>query len=169
MVVRKKTATKAPAKEKPVKKAAEAKTAVEEKVIAEAPRKKQEYLYSVGRRKTSIAQVRLYKKGEGKITVNEKEFEKYFCTAEMRERILSPLKLVGQQDKLEVGVLVRGGGLMSQAEAVRHGISRVLLLLNQNFRKPLKKAGFLTRDARIKERKKPGLKRARKGPQWAKR
>lgn len=131
--------------------------------------KKQEYLYAVGKRKTSIAQVRVYKKGEGKFIVNEKEMKKYFPTAELQERAMSPLELVGQTDKLDVTVKVLGGGSTGQAEAVRHGISRALLLLNPNFRKPLKKAGYLTRDARKKERKKPGLKKARKSPQWKKR
>lgn len=131
--------------------------------------KKQEYLYSVGKRKTSIAQVRVYKKGEGKFIVNEKDVNKYFPTAELQERAKAPLELVGQTDKLDVTVKVLGGGPTGQAEAVRHGISRALLLLNPNFRKPLKKAGYLTRDARKKERKKPGLKKARKAPQWKKR
>lgn len=157
MVVRKKIETKAKV----------GKPLVEEK--EEAPKKKQEYLYAVGRRKTSIAQVRLYKKGNGKILVNDKELTKFFPKLEMQERVLSPLKLAGQKDKLEISVRVKGGGCMSQAEAIRHGISRTLLQLNPNFRKPLKKAEFLTRDARIKERKKPGLKRARKAPQWQKR
>ena len=131
--------------------------------------KKQEYLYAVGKRKTAIAQVRVYKKGEGKFIVNKDDVNKYFPTAELQERAKSPLELVGQVDKLDVTVKVLGGGPIGQAEAVRHGISRALLLLNPNFRKPLKKAGYLTRDARKKERKKPGLKKARKAPQWKKR
>lgn len=131
--------------------------------------KKLDYLYGVGRRKTAIAQVRVYKKGNGKITINGKDFAAYAPAVDLQERITAPLKVIGQSDKLDVSAFVSGGGKVSQAEAIRHGISRAILQLNQNFKKPLKKAGFLTRDPRKKERKKPGLKRARKRPQWTKR
>lgn len=134
-----------------------------------AGKKKAEYLYGVGKRKTAIAQVRVFKKGDGKIVINEKPVKKYCATPNLVEKVMSPLKIVGQQDKLDVSAKVKGGGSTAQAEAVRHGIARALLLLNANFRKPLKKAGHLTRDPRKKERKKPGLKRARKAPQWKKR
>lgn len=147
----------------------EKKTVEKEEVKEVASKKKDEYLYAVGRRKTSVAQVRVFKKGTGKFLVNEKEVNKYFGTAELVEKANAPLILVGQTDKLDVTVKVLGGGPTGQAEAIRQGISRALLLLNPNFRKPLKKAGFLTRDARKKERKKPGLKKARKAPQWKKR
>ena len=136
---------------------------------SDGKKKKSEYLYAVGRRKTSIAQVRVYKKGEGKILVNNKDLEKYCPVVDDQEVIKTPLKLIGQMDKLNVTVKVLGGGHFSQLEAIRHGISRALIQLNPNFRKPLKRAGFLTRDARAKERKKPGLKRARRAPQWQKR
>ena len=132
-------------------------------------KKKLEYLYSVGKRKTAVAQVRVYKRGTGSFTVNGKEMNKYFPTLDLQERAEAPLKVVGQAEKLDVSVKVKGGGAVSQAEAARHGISKAVLQLNPNFRKPLKKAGYLTRDARKKERKKPGLKRARKAPQWKKR
>jgi len=132
-------------------------------------KKKGEYLYSVGRRKTACAQVRLLKRGKGEITVNGQDFKIYFPTLDVQERVLSPLKIVGQMDRLAATVIVKGSGKIAQAEAIRHGLSRALLLLNPNFKKPLKKAGFLTRDPRVKERKKPGLKRARKAPQWQKR
>jgi len=141
----------------------------EEKTEAVDAKKKLEYLYAVGRRKTSIAQVRVYKKGKGDFTINGKEVKKFFGTLELKEKVLSALKTVGQADKLDVTVKVVGGGITGQAEAIRHGVSRALIQLNPNFRKPLKKAGYLTRDARAKERKKPGLKRARKAPQWQKR
>jgi small subunit ribosomal protein S9 len=131
--------------------------------------KKSEYLFGLGRRKTAIARVRVYKKGEGKVTVNQKEMKIYFPTIDLQGRVLAPIEVVGQTGKLDVTVVVSGGGRVSQAEAVRHGVSRALLLLNPNFKKPLKKAGYLTRDPRQKERKKPGLKRARKAPQWTKR
>lgn len=132
-------------------------------------KKKAEYLFGIGRRKSAAAQVRVYKKGTGMMTVNGKDFKVYFPASAQQEIATSPLKIVGQEEKLDVTVKVAGGGFMSQTEAVRHGLSRALLLLNPNFKKPLKKAGFLTRDPRKKERKKPGLKRARKAPQWAKR
>jgi len=135
----------------------------------DAAKKKVEYLYSVGRRKTSIAKVKVYKKGSGKVTVNANDYLKYFPVVEQQERVMGPIKLVGQLDKLDVSAEVVGGGYVSQAEAIKHGLSHALIQLNPNFRKPLKKAGFLTRDSRKKERKKPGLKRARKSPQWAKR
>jgi len=141
----------------------------EEKTEAVDAKKKLEYLYAVCRRKTSIAQVRVYKKVKWDFTINGKEVKKFFGTLELQEKVLSALKTVGQADKLDVTVKVVGGGITGQAEAIRHGVSRALIQLNPNFRKPLKKAGYLTRDARAKERKKPGLKRARKAPQWQKR
>ena len=179
-MVDKKTTTKkaAPAKKpvakKPAKKVEVAKKTVEKEAVvkddnATAPAKKQEYLYGVGRRKTAVAQVRLYKRGKGNIEVNGKKLEEYFPTANLREVINSPIKVVGQAEKLDITVKVLGGGMAAQAGAIRHGIARSILLLNPNFKKPLKKAGFLTRDSRRKERKKPGLKRARKAPQWKKR
>jgi len=131
--------------------------------------KKNEYLYAVGKRKSAIARVRVYKKGAGKIVVNEKEYEKVFPQATWQEIIIKPLKLIGQKDKLDVSIKIVGGGTKGQAEAIRHGLSKALIQLNPNFRKPLKKAGYLTRDARKKERKKPGLKGARRAPQWSKR
>ncbi len=156
-------------KAKKITKPIEADIEVVETVTEDKSKKKGEYLYSVGRRKTACAQVRLVKKGKGEITVNGKDFTNYFPTADLQERVLAPLKLVGQMEKLSLSVSVKGSGKVAQAEAIRHGLSRSLLLLNPNFKKPLKKAGFLTRDPRVKERKKPGLKRARKAPQWDKR
>lgn len=138
-------------------------------VVEDDKKKKSEYLFGIGRRKSATAQVRVYKKGTGAVTVNGKDLKVYFPLAAQQDIATSPLKIVGQVEKLDVVVKVLGGGFMSQTEAMRHGLSRALLLLNQNFKKPLKKAGFLTRDSRKKERKKPGLKRARKAPQWAKR
>ncbi|MBT4722727.1 30S ribosomal protein S9 [Candidatus Falkowbacteria bacterium] len=150
----------------------EKKTAVketEETAADSAAKKKVEYLYAVGRRKSAVAQVRVYKKGEGKITINGKDLDKYFPTKVLQDKLAAALKTAGQQDKLDVSVKVLGGGFSGQAEAIRHGIARALIQLNPNFRKPLKKAGYITRDARKKERKKPGLKKARKAPQWKKR
>lgn len=140
-------------------------------VVATATTKKKgdEYLYAVGKRKTAIAQVRVYKKGDGSIEINKMDLKKYFPTAYDYEAVMAPLELVGQTEKLKVTVRVVGGGVHGQAAAIRNGIAKALIGLNPNFRKPLKKAGYITRDARKKERKKPGLKRARRAPQWKKR
>ena len=127
------------------------------------------YIYALGRRKTSIAQVRLTLNGKGGVTVNGKKHVEYFPTLEMRDAVLAPLKAVGQDDKVDLVVITYGGGLTSQALAVRLGVSRALLKVNETYRGTLKKLGFLRRDPREKERKKYGLKKARKGPQWAKR
>ncbi|MFA6296149.1 MAG: 30S ribosomal protein S9 [Patescibacteria group bacterium] len=126
------------------------------------------YYYGTGRRKRAIAQVRLYR-GNGKFTVNKKELKVYFKNADLRDIILEPYKSVGQEGKFDTTVKVLGGGSKGQAEAVRLGISRALVVKNQTYKVPLKKSGFLTRDPRETERKKPGLKKARRAPQWAKR
>lgn len=139
---------------------------VEEKLSED---KKSGYLYAIGRRKEAIATVKLHKNGKGKITVNGKLYSEYFPTDEMEQIVSGPLKSVGQADKVDVEARSFGGGLRGQAEAVRLGISRALVQLNVNFKKNLRKAGYLTRDPRVKERKKPGLKKARRAPQWQKR
>lgn len=174
----KKTTTKAakPAVKKVVKKKiAEGKpkmkeekeaVAVEEKVTED---KKSGYIYAIGRRKQAIATVKLHKNGKGKITVNGKLYTEYFPTDEMEQIVSGPLKSVGQADKVDIEAKSFSGGLRGQAEAVRLGISRALVQLNVNFKKNLRKAGYLTRDPRVKERKKPGLKKARRAPQWQKR
>lgn len=128
-----------------------------------------EYFYASGKRKTSIARVRLYPNGKGDIVVNEKPSQEYFTLLTSKGIIYSPLKLTGTNKQFDVSIKVCGGGISSQAEAVRHGIARALLEFDPGLRATLKKAGFLTRDARIKERKKPGLKRARRAPQFSKR
>ena len=134
------------------------------------PVKKRDYLFTVGKRKTSVARVRLYpKKNEGKIIVNNKDFKEYFPYFEYQKTILTPLELLGLKDKYDITIKVKGGGIRGQADSIRHGISRVLLKLDEDSRKTLRGAGLLTRDARKKERKKPGLKGARRAPQWAKR
>lgn len=128
-----------------------------------------EYFYGCGKRKTSVARVRLYPKGKGMIVVNEKPAQEYFTLTTSLGIINAPLKLTGLAKEFDISVKLAGGGTSSQAEALRHGISRALLQFDANLRATLKKAGFLTRDARIKERKKPGLKRARRAPQFSKR
>lgn len=127
------------------------------------------YYQAEGRRKTSVARVRLWTKGVAELSVNQKPLEQYFPTFKLQKTVLAPLEIMNCLNKFKISTLVRGGGLSGQAEAIRHGLSRVLVLLNPNFRKKLKKAGFLKRDSRMRERKKFGLKRARRAPQWAKR
>lgn len=126
------------------------------------------YLYATGRRKSSVARVRLYKKGEGKITVNEKPSDEYFHILELQQIVKAPLEVINKKD-IDFTIKVTGGGIRGQAEAARHGISRALIALDKDYRATLKPEGFLKRDSRMKERKKPGLKRARKSPQWSKR
>ncbi|MPQ42821.1 30S ribosomal protein S9 [Clostridium tarantellae] len=121
-----------------------------------------------GRRKKSVARVRLVP-GEGKVVVNKREIESYFGLETLRVIVNQPLVLTGTKDKFDVLVNVHGGGLTGQAGAIRHGISRALLKADENLRPELKKAGFLTRDPRMKERKKYGLKKARRSPQFSKR
>lgn len=127
-----------------------------------------EYTEAIGRRKTSTARVRLYP-GTGEIVVNDKTMPDYFGRALDRMILMQPLKLTGTEATYNISIQVRGGGESGQASAVRHGISRALCELDPNLRASLKAAGFLTRDARAKERKKPGLKRARKAQQYTKR
>ena len=127
------------------------------------------YYEAVGRRKTSTARVRLFTQGDKKITINGADYKEYFPTPELRGIIESSLEKMKAENKFGASVLVRGGGMHSQAEAIRHGISRALVEFNADFRKRLRRAGYLTRDPRMRERKKFGLKRARRAPQWRKR
>lgn len=139
------------------------------KSLKEASGKEDRYFEAVGRRKTAVARIRLYTKGDKEFIVNDKGYEKYFQTTEDQELSVSSMKKMKCLDKFRVTVVVKGGGHHAQAEAIRHGTARVLVEFNENFRKRLRRAGFLTRDPRMRERKKFGLKRARKAPQWAKR
>ncbi|MCP6718110.1 MAG: 30S ribosomal protein S9 [Patescibacteria group bacterium] len=127
------------------------------------------YYEGIGRRKTAVARVRIFTKGGKEFSVNNKTLEEYFSTLELQKTAASSLETMKCLEKFKVSVIVRGGGLSAQAEAVRHGAARALILFNPDFRKRLKKAGFLKRDSRMRERKKPGLKRARRAPQWKKR
>jgi len=137
--------------------------------IASKAAKGGSFIPAVGRRKTSIARVRLIKNGKGLITVNGKVYSDYFTTFDLRETVVSPLKVTGQDAAVDISAKVQGGGIRGQADAVRHGISRALEILNPTFRKTLKKLGYLTRDSRKRERKKFGKKSARRSPQWSKR
>jgi len=136
--------------------------------MSEATDFKGTYFYASGKRKTSVARVRLYK-GTGRLIVNGKEAKDYFSTAEMVNVAMSPLALTKTEKQYDISVKVEGGGLNSQAEAVRHGISRGLVTAIPEMRATLKPEGYLTRDSRIRERKKPGLKRARRAEQFSKR
>lgn len=132
------------------------------------PRNVQAYYAAVGRRKSSVARVRL-SLGKGAVTVNGKTLEQYFPDALWQASLTAPLVLVGQRKSVDVSILTNGGGVTGQAEAARHGIARALERMDPTLRQSLKKAGFLRRDPREKERKKYGLKRARRAPQFSKR
>ena len=126
------------------------------------------YFYGTGRRKHSVARVRVYT-GTGKITINDRDINDYFGLETLKLIVRSPLAVAGVEDKFDIVVRVNGGGVAGQAGAIRHGLSRALLQYDENLRPALKKAGFLTRDPRMKERKKYGLKGARRAPQFSKR
>lgn len=148
-----------------------AKTSVSEKEVSEKPVKKAaaRYIEAVGRRKTSTARVRITEASKESIVVNGKDVPTYFPTAELQNIVNSAIpksKVVG---KYAVSVRIVGGGIHSQAEALRHGLSRAIVKSDEETRKRLKKLGYLKRDPRMKERRKFGLKKARKAPQWSKR
>ena len=139
----------------------------EEKKAVKAKAKKNCY-YGTGRRKQSVARVRLYD-GKGSITINDKNIDEYFGLDTLKLIVRQPLALTNTSEKYDIVVNVYGGGLTGQAGAICHGISRALCEADENLRAELKKAGFLTRDSRVKERKKYGLKKARKASQFSKR
>lgn len=126
------------------------------------------YYESVGRRKRAVARVRLYP-GDGQFVINDKEIKEYFGRAQDWQEASAPLRLSKHEDQFNVSVLVKGGGITGQAQAIRHGVARALLRFEPDLKTLLRRAGYLTRDPREKERKKPGLKRARKAPQYTKR
>lgn len=126
------------------------------------------FFYGTGRRKSSVARVRLYN-GSGVVTINKRDMDDYFGLETLKLIVRQPLELTGNTGKFDVVVNVGGGGVSGQAGAIRHGIARALLQYDENLRPALKKAGFLTRDPRMKERKKYGLKAARRAPQFSKR
>lgn len=131
--------------------------------------KGKEYFRAIGRRKTATAVVRLYKASKTTYSINGKDFTEYFGTPELKKIITGAFETVTPAEKFEVVVTTKGGGSHAQAEAVRHGISRALVLYDAELRSGLKKAKMLKRDPRTVERKKFGLKKARKSPQWSKR
>ena len=186
MVTKKKKTTKtketktkkASAKKAPVKKTLTKKTSAKKtptkKTLVKKVKKVKRYYEAVGRRKRAVARVRLFtcqpfEDEKGKILVNEKSYIDFFPTLELQQIVISPLKKMKSFNRFEATVKVKGGGIRGQAEAIRHGLSRTLVKFNSDFSKKLKRAGYLTRDSRRKERKKPGLKKARRAPQWKKR
>ena len=130
---------------------------------------KRKYYYGTGRRKSSVARVRVYENGTGSITINGRDIDNYFGLDTLKMVVRQPLVTTDLMGKVDVVVTVCGGGVTGQAGAIRHGISRALLVANAEYRPSLKAAGFLTRDPRMKERKKYGLKAARRAPQFSKR
>ncbi len=126
------------------------------------------YFYGTGRRKESVARVRVYA-GTGKVTINDRDIDDYFGLDTLKLIVNQPLVLTGTKEKFDVVCRVNGGGVSGQAGAIRHGIARALLQYDESLRPALKKAGLLTRDPRMKERKKYGLKAARRAPQFSKR
>ncbi len=183
--VKKTTTKKVPAK-KAVKKPAPKPVVKEEKVLVEKTpvetvnsngNSKEKYFQAVGRRKESIARIRLYTKKstdtveeeKALITVNGKDYRNYFSDVNLWNVVESPLRKLKSLNRFKATVVVHGGGLRGQADAIKHGIARALVEFDLNFRKKLKKSGFLTRDSRIKERRKYGHKKARKMGQWQKR
>lgn len=162
---KKKKTAQASKKAKKTKKAEKKKAPAEKK----KPEKSDRYFEGVGRRKTAVARVRLFTRGDKGITVNERSLSEYFKTTALQETARAALEKMNVVDKFRVQVKVSGGGVNGQAEAMRHGTARALLEFNPEFRKRLKRAGYLVRDPRMVERKKPGLKKARRAPQWSKR
>lgn len=129
---------------------------------------KTSYVHGTGRRKEAIAQVKLMA-GEGAVVVNGKNYDEYFPRADHQQRVMKPFNVTGVAGKYNVVVKVTGGGITGQSDAIAHGITRALLKSNESFKAVLRQSGLLTRDSRVKERKKPGLKGARKAPQYTKR
>lgn len=128
-----------------------------------------QYFYANGKRKSAVARVRVYEKGQGRIVINGKPYKKYLTIKETYDIVQTPLRLTNHVKDMDIEVMVTGGGPHSQAEAIRHGITKALVTFDLTLRATLKKAGLLTRDSRVKERKKYGLKRARRAPQFSKR
>ena len=142
---------------------------LEKKDTRQSAGQTKKYFQGTGRRKKATARVRIYENGKGNFVVNKKEPKEFFKFFEYQQEALSPLDLTKKKNKLDISVQVSGGGLRGQAEAIRHGVARALVEMDAELKPVLRKNGYMTRDPRSKERKKPGLKRARKAPQWRKR
>ena len=148
----------------------EKKQVTNEDAVPETKEKVEKYFYAVGKRKTAIAQVRIYPTEKPvEMIINDKKATKYFSIASSSDMAKTPFSIAGFEDKFNTTVKVVGGGINAQMEAIRLGIARALIKFDETSRKALKSNGLLTRDSRVVERKKPGLKKARRAPQWAKR
>jgi len=160
-------------KEKKIKKAKEEKVAVKETIkqgsVVESEVKPEKYYEGIGRRKTAIARVRIYSQGGKGMLINDKPYEVYFPVPEAQQTATSTLRKLKYWDVFRAVIKVKGGGYNAQAEAIRLGTARALVKFDSGLRRKLSKAGLLTRDPRMRERKKFGLKRARRAPQWQKR
>ena len=132
------------------------------------PERRERYFEATGGRKTAIARARIYSKGSG-IVINDRDYKEYFKTSKNQITAASPLELIKIADRVRATIKVSGGGINAQAAAVRNALAKALVKFNQDFKKRLRKSGFITRDARMVERKKYGLKKARRAPQWQKR
>lgn len=132
-------------------------------------KKADQYYEGIGRRKSAVARVRIVEGGKGEFLVNDKKYAEFFNTEELTVAALAPMTATGTEKKFSVSVSVKGGGIRGQAEATQLGLSRALIKFNEEFQKTLRDLDYLKRDPRQKERKKPGLKKARKSPQWSKR
>lgn len=141
----------------------------EEVKVVSIPMSSLKFLSAVGKRKSAVAQIKLYFNGEGKIEVNGKAYQVYFPVATLQQIITSPLELAGHSGTVNITAKISGGGIRGQAESLRLAIVRALVKFNVDLRKTFRGVGLMTRDARVKERKKYGLKRARRAPQWQKR
>lgn len=169
--------TETPAKPEAVEIETEEELPLPEFVEEEVKNGKEKYYETVGRRKESIARVRLYTKkstdviegDKALISVNNKDYQTYFSDTNLQAVVESPLRKLKSMNRFKATVMVKGGGISGQAGAIKHGLARALTLFDANFRKKLKKGGFLMRDPRAKERRKYGLKKARKAPRWSKR
>jgi len=172
VTAKKTVAKKSQVKKAVVKKKEEVKEAKEVKVETGKKKTSGKYFYGVGRRKTSVAQIRLYendKAVDSDLVINGKEMKSYFPSLAQQNSLVAPLKESGMYGKFSMTVVVKGGGITGQVEAVQLGIARALVEFDEALKKVLRTNGFLTRDSRKVERKKPGLKKARRAPQWAKR
>ena len=136
---------------------------------SESKMAKGEYIYAKGGKKEANVQLKLFPNGKGSFLINDKDYLKYFPYFESQKIVTAPLEQLGLINKFDIIAKVRGGGTKGQAEGIRYALSHALVKFNSDFRKSLKKTKYLTRDSRVKERKKPGLKKARRAPQWQKR
>ena len=147
------------------------KKTTEKEIEKKVAKDKGKYFYAVGRRKSAISRVKIFptKNSQSSLTINERKIEDYFTISRMRDSAKAPLAQLGEGTTFDIEVNVYGGGVSAQADAVKLGIARALVIFDKGLKRTLKKEGYLTRDPREVERKKPGLKKARKSPQWAKR